>query len=77
MTTDTAGEIRVGSAVFLKGCRHGEPGRVIRIQRNRVTVLWEDLDYLAPHQLASLVRVVLPDEGGTDGRSQAWLAGSL
>jgi hypothetical protein len=64
--TATAGGIQVGSAVFLKGCRHGQPGRVIRIQRNRVTVLWADVDYLAHHQLASLVLAVLPDEGGTE-----------
>jgi hypothetical protein len=47
--------IAVGSKVYLRGCPHGEPGRVVRIERNRAKVLWADLDYLASHPLAILM----------------------
>jgi hypothetical protein len=47
--------ITVGARVFLKGCPYGQPGRVVRIERNRAKVLWVDLDYLASHPLASLM----------------------
>jgi hypothetical protein len=46
--------IEVGAKVFLKVCPHGQPGTVVRIERNRAVVLWHDLDYLARHQLESL-----------------------
>ncbi len=47
--------IAVGSKVFLKGCAFGQPGTVVRIERNRAVVLWHDLDYLARHGLESLM----------------------
>ena len=30
----------LGSKVFLRGARHGEPGIVIRIRPDRTTVIW-------------------------------------
>jgi hypothetical protein len=47
--------IAVGAKVFLKGCRYGAPGTVLRIERNRAVILWPDLDYLARHSLVSLM----------------------
>ena len=49
--------ITIGTKVRLKMCPHGEPGTVLRMERNRAVVLWHDLDYLARHQPASLVEV--------------------
>jgi hypothetical protein len=49
--------IGVGTRVLLKHCQHGQPGTVIRMERNRAVVLWHDLDFLSRHQPASLVEV--------------------
>ena len=49
--------IPVGSKVYLKVCRHGEPGTVIRRERARLVVLWSDLDYIARHPEDSLEEV--------------------
>jgi hypothetical protein len=49
--------IEVGTKVRLKVCPHGEPGTVVRMERNRAVVLWHDLDYLARHQPTSLAEV--------------------
>jgi hypothetical protein len=58
MTTGTTSEIfTVGARVYLRGCPHGEPGRVLRIERTRVAVLWPDLDYIGRHVPESLVLV--------------------
>ena len=46
--------IPVGSKVFLKACRYGEPGTVIRRERTRLVVLWPDMDYIARHPEQSL-----------------------
>jgi hypothetical protein len=46
--------IPVGSKVYLKVCRSGEPGTVIRRERARLVVLWSDLDYIARHPEDSL-----------------------
>jgi hypothetical protein len=46
--------IEAGAKVFLKVCPHGQPGTVVRIERNRAVVLWHDLDYLARHRPESL-----------------------
>lgn len=47
----------VGARVFLRGCPHGEPGRVLRMERGRVVVLWADLGptYIGRHKAASLL----------------------
>ena len=47
--------IAVGTPVLLKHCPHGQPGTVVRMERNRTTVLWHDLDYLARHRPESLM----------------------
>jgi hypothetical protein len=57
--------IAVGSKVFLKGCAYGQPGTVVRIERNRAVILWTDLDYLGRHSLESLM--LAPEKDGTDG----------
>jgi hypothetical protein len=56
--------IETDSRVFLKCCPHGQPGTVVRLQRNRAEILWADLDFLGRHQLASLM--LAPEKGGTD-----------
>jgi hypothetical protein len=55
--------IEIGAKVVLKVCPHGQPGTVVRIERNRAVVLWHDLDYLARHQPESLM------EAKTDAES--------
>jgi hypothetical protein len=45
----------VGSRVLLKGCRFGEPGTVLRIQRRKVATLRPDLDYIGRHSPDSLM----------------------
>jgi hypothetical protein len=47
--------IAVGTRVLLKHCPHGQPGTVVRIERNRAVVLWADLDYLARHSQETLM----------------------
>ena len=47
--------IGVGTRVLLKHCPHGQLGTVVRIERNRAVVLWHDLDYIARHEVASLM----------------------
>jgi len=49
--------IAVGAKVLLKDCPHGEPGCVVRIERNRAVVLWHDLDFQGRHRQDSLVEV--------------------
>lgn len=38
-----------GAKVFLRACRAGEPGTVIREQRGKLTVYWPDLDFWSKH----------------------------
>lgn len=45
----------VGQNVYLRGCRVGMPGRVLKVSRDKATVLWVDLDYLAHHACNSLI----------------------
>jgi hypothetical protein len=47
--------LEIGTKVVLKVCPHGQPGTIIRHERNRAVVLWHDLDYLARHQPGSLM----------------------
>jgi hypothetical protein len=50
--------IPIGSKVYLKVCRYGELGTVIRRERVRLVVLWPDLDYIARHHEDSLKRLL-------------------
>jgi len=47
----------IGAAVRLRGCAFGEPGAVLRIERRKVAVYWQDLDFLSRHSPESLVLV--------------------
>lgn len=42
----------VGDRVYLKGCPFGKPGRVLRLERGKVAVLWPDLGptYIGRHR---------------------------
>jgi hypothetical protein len=40
----------IGDPVFLQACKFGEPGRVIRIERGKLVILWSDLDYIGRHR---------------------------
>lgn len=42
--------IAAGAKVFLRACRAGEPGTVIREQRGKLTVYWPDLDFWSKHR---------------------------
>lgn len=44
----------VGDKVFLKACRAGEPGTVIRQERGKFVAYWLDLDFWSRHQPESL-----------------------
>jgi hypothetical protein len=59
--------IPVGSKVYLKICRYGEPGTVIRRERARLVVLWSDLDYIARHPEDSLEMAPELPLGGKQG----------
>jgi hypothetical protein len=48
----------VGQAVFLKGAQYcGQPGRVLRIERGKLAILWADLgpSYIGRHSPDSLM----------------------
>jgi hypothetical protein len=57
-------QISVGAKVRLRGCAFGEPGTVLRIERRKVAVYWQDLDFLSRHSPDSLMLVAGP--GKTD-----------
>ena len=44
----------VGTKVFLRACRAGEPGTVIREDRGKLVVYWRDLDYWSGHRPEAL-----------------------
>jgi len=46
--------ITVGSRVYLRACRAGEPGVVIKAGSGKFTVYWRDLDYWSRHRPESL-----------------------
>jgi hypothetical protein len=62
-----AGDIfNVGQAVFLKGAQYcGQPGRVLRIERGKLAVLWADLgpSYIGRHRPDSLMLAGTPERG--------------
>ena len=41
--------ISLGARVYLRACRAGEPGTVIREERGKLVVYWRDLDYWSRH----------------------------
>ncbi|HUV69762.1 MAG TPA: hypothetical protein VMW15_08895 [Terracidiphilus sp.] len=49
--------LSVGQHVFLRGAPFGEPGRILRIERGKLAVLWADLgpSYIGRHAPASLM----------------------
>lgn len=47
--------IAVGNRVYLRGCRAGESGTVIKIERGKLVVFWADLDFWSRHRPESLV----------------------
>ena len=60
----------VGSKVFLRGCAFGQPGRVLRQEREKIVIYWGDLDYIARHAPASLV--LAGGDSTTPGYLQPW-----
>lgn len=54
---------------------YGEPGTVVRIERNRAVVLWLELDYLARHSLASLTETADQSMIGGQGANVAQSSG--
>jgi hypothetical protein len=60
--------ITVGSKVYLRACRAGAPGVVIRIQPRRITIHWVDLDYIGHHSPESLE---LAEQQPTDSQEAA------
>ncbi|MGO9326174.1 MAG: hypothetical protein ACLP07_16590 [Terracidiphilus sp.] len=54
MSAIDPGIIAVGTKVYLKACRAGEPGTVVRVERGKLVVYWRDLDYWSRHRLESL-----------------------
>jgi hypothetical protein len=54
---EAAGPFSIGEAVHLRGCPFGKPGRVLRIERGKLAILWADLgpSYIGRHAPASLM----------------------
>ena len=48
--------ISPGDKVFLRACRAGEPGTVIRQERGKLTVYWPDMDFWNKHRPEALER---------------------
>jgi hypothetical protein len=53
----------VGCPVFLRGAPYGQPGRVLKVSRDKATVWWTDLNYLGHHACNSLMPADVPKEG--------------
>lgn len=64
--------IAIGSKVFLRACPFGEPGRVLRVERGRLAVLWPDLGptYIARHLIGSLMEA---QHAPSSGQNQSQL----
>jgi hypothetical protein len=45
----------VGDRVFLRGARFGLPGTILRLERGRAVVFWEDLDHISRHRPVTLM----------------------
>jgi hypothetical protein len=46
--------IQLGDKVFLKACRFGLPGTVIRRDHGKFTVFWPDMDHWSRHKPEAL-----------------------
>jgi hypothetical protein len=57
--------LSVGQHVFLRGAPFGEPGRILRIERGKLAVLWADLgpSYIGRHRPDSLMLAEVPTKG--------------
>ncbi|MGB9409109.1 MAG: hypothetical protein WCA89_16360 [Terracidiphilus sp.] len=55
----------IGEHVFLRGAPFGHPGRVVRVERGRLAVLWPDLgpSYIGRHRPDSLTLADVPAKG--------------
>ncbi len=67
MTTMLAHQFGVGDHVFLRGCRAGQPGTIIRFERGKAVVYWRDMDHWSRHRPDSLV-LVAPPQAAEDGQ---------
>lgn len=71
MATESAIEIGPGSRVYLRACRTGEPGTVIRTERGKLTVYWGDLDFWSRHRPEALEVVATQTGEAASSRSEA------
>jgi hypothetical protein len=46
--------VQIGDRVFLRACRAGEPGTVIRQERGKLVVHWQDLNMEGRHRPEAL-----------------------
>jgi hypothetical protein len=65
LAPDGAGSFTVGCKVYLRACAFGQPGRVLRIERGKLAVLWADLgpSYIGRHSPDSLMLAGTPERG--------------
>lgn len=63
----------VGCAVFLRGAPYGQPGRVLRIERGKLAVLWADLgpSYIGRHRPESLMEAGNRNENAPESPSKS------
>jgi hypothetical protein len=63
----------VGEAVYLRGARYGQPGRVLRIERGKLAVLWADLgpSYIGRHRPESLMEAGNRNENAPESPSKS------
>jgi hypothetical protein len=57
-----AEQFPIGAKVRLRACAFGQPGRVLRLERGKLAVLWADLgpSYIGRHSPASLMLAEVP-----------------
>ena len=53
--------LKVGSRVYLRACKEGEPGTILRRERTRWVCYWKDLDFLSRHPTGAL-ELAEPDQ---------------
>jgi len=59
---EAAASFGIGVHVHLKGAPFGKPGRVLRVERGKLAILWPDLgpSYIGRHAPASLMLADVP-----------------